>query len=78
MTDLYNKTWDSNVTKAKIRKKYNNLLLSKRKKAVTNNTHFEKYFLLNTVVSIALFYFAIRGVIWNFWKGQGIISYFLY
>ena len=25
VTDLYNKTWDSNVTKAKIRKKYNNL-----------------------------------------------------
>ena len=34
VTDLYNKTWDCNVTKAKIRKKYNNLLLAKRKKAV--------------------------------------------
>ena len=36
VTDLYNKTWDCNVTKAKIRKKYNNLLLAKRKKAVTS------------------------------------------
>lgn len=48
VTDLYNKTWDSNVTKAKIRKKYNNLLLSKRKKAVTNKGIQKIHILKNT------------------------------
>ena len=35
VTEIYNKSWGTDLTKDKIRKKYNNILLTQRRKSVS-------------------------------------------